>query len=85
MKAPTLKTYEEFIQHFEKDTDAFKMTVWKQYVFACKERDRLRAKDKRARDKKRDAIPPEQRKKIGRPRLHPPALPVEMPGVEFSA
>lgn len=68
MRPPTLKTYEEFITHFERDPDqTFRMMAWKQYEFACKERDRLNANHKRRRQQIRDAIPPEQRKKIGRP------------------
>ena len=73
MKPPTLKTFEEFIAHFEKDPDSeFKRYAWKQYEFACKERDRLREKHQRRRQKIREAIPPDQRKKIGRPRKTPP-------------
>lgn len=76
MRPPTLKTYEEFITEFEKDTDAaFKREVWKQYEFACKERDRLKDKHKRRRDKLRESIPLDQRKKLGRPRK----LPLETP------
>jgi hypothetical protein len=68
MRPPTLATYEEFIHHFENDTDnAFRLTAWKQYEFACKERDRLNANHKRRRLRIREAIPPEQRKKLGRP------------------
>lgn len=89
MKAPSLKTYEEFIAHFEKDTDSFKMTCWKQYEFACKERDRLREKLARRRNRIREAIPPEERKKVGRPRKNPQPTPpfqeTPAPGSEFSA
>lgn len=72
---PTLKTYEEFIFFYEKDTEDTKRELWKQYQFAMKERDRLREKDKRRQEKRkaiRDALPPEQRPKPGRPRKNPP-------------
>ena len=68
MKAPSLKTYEEFIDAFEKDTESDKRYYYAQYQFAMKERERLREKTKKQRLKKREAIPPDQRRRPGRPK-----------------
>lgn len=63
------KTFEELVTRFNQDTDgSFKKHVYDMFVFGCKERERLRLKDKRLRQKKRDAIAPELRRKPGRPR-----------------
>lgn len=82
---PTLKTFEEFISFYEKDTPENKMYLFKQYQFAMKERERLREKDKRYREKqkaKAALLPPKPKKPLGRPRKHPlPSSPAqEVPG-----
>lgn len=72
MFEPDLKTYEEFIAEFEKDPDgSFRQRMWKNYQFALKERERLREKDRRSRLRKREAIPVDQRRKVGRPKKEP--------------
>lgn len=65
---PTLKTYEEFIAFYEKDTPEVRQELYKQYQFAMKERERLRQKEKRHRDRIREEkakLPPVPRKKPG--------------------
>lgn len=65
---PTLKTVEEFCAFYEKDTPENKIWLFKQYEFAIKERQRLREKDKRNREKKKlakAALPPVPGKKRG--------------------
>lgn len=71
---PNLKTLEEFCAFYEKDTPENKAYLFRQYLFAIKERERLREKDKVYREKKkaeRAALPPQARKRPGRPRKHP--------------
>lgn len=66
----TIDSFEEFCAYYEKGT-AEKQYLWHEISFALKERERLRQKDKNRREKlkkAKEALPPEQRKKIGRPR-----------------
>lgn len=75
---PTLKTLEEFCAFYEKDGVEHKTWLFSQYQYAVKERQRYRDKDKRSRAKAKEAkaaLPPEQRKKPGRPRKHPLEIP----------
>lgn len=68
---PTLKTYEEFIAYYEKDSPGARQELYKNYQFAVKERQRLRNKDKKYREKKKEEkakLPPVPPKKKGRPR-----------------
>lgn len=68
---PDLKTYDEFIKHYEQDTEANKALLYKNYVFARKEAARKKAQYQRRKEKlrkEREALPPEQRPKPGRPR-----------------
>lgn len=84
---PSLKTLEEFIAFYEKDTPENKAWLFKQHQFAMKERERLRAKDKKRRLKEkevREKLPAEARKKVGRPRKHPLPQKVPAPGAEIS-
>jgi hypothetical protein len=65
---PNLKIYEEFCSYYEKDTPESKAWLFKQYEFAIKERQRLRDKDRRSREKKKlakAALPPVPGKKRG--------------------
>ena len=64
------KTFEEFTSRME-TSEEFRQHAYKHFIFAEKERVRLREKHKRLRQKQRDAIPPEQRRKVGRPRKNP--------------
>ena len=85
---PSLKTLEEFCAFYEKDTPENKAWLFEQYQFAMKERQRLRDKDRARRTKikkERENLPPEQRKKIGRPRKNPPPMNIPAPGAGDSA
>jgi len=65
---PDLKTLEEFCAFYEKDSVENKQWLFNQYCFAMKERDRLREKDKRSRQRKKEEkalLPPVPRKKPG--------------------
>jgi hypothetical protein len=65
---PTLKTFDDFLTCVKKDTPEVQQYLWKQIQFAEKERERLRAKDRRSRDKKKEEkalLPPVPRKKPG--------------------
>ena len=90
---PTLKTFEEFCAFYEKDSEDNKRLLFSQYQFAVKERDRLRDKDKRRRERiKEEAakLPPKEKKKPGpkgpwkHKRLNPDKE-TETPGVVDSA
>lgn len=65
---PPLKTLDEFCRYYEADTPANKLFLFKQYEFANKERERLRAKQQRSREKGRllkATLPPVPKKKPG--------------------
>ena len=80
---PDLKTLEEFIAFYEKDTPENKIWLFKQYQYAMKERQRYKLKGQkrhqRLKKERHDYLAqhPEERKKPGRPRKNPPpAAPV---------
>lgn len=70
---PDNLTFEQFCAIMESNNKERIEFLHKQYQFAIKERERLREKDRRKREKRKklkEALPPEQRPKIGRPRKH---------------
>lgn len=74
---PTIDSFEAFCAYYEKGHSE-KEYLWREISFALKERQRLREKDRKLREKKRkvrEALPPDQRKKPGRPRKNPIVLP----------
>ena len=80
-KRPTIETFEQFCAYYEKGEEE-KQYLWYQIEFALKERERQRQKDKKYRERKqaeRNALPPEQRKKPGRPRKHQPQIEASNP------
>lgn len=64
---PTLKTYEEFLEHMSKENEIVKRRFFDQIMFAQREAERLRAKNRRryyrqkaARDAAKEAAQQQQ-------------------------
>ena len=92
--APTLKTFEEFCEYYEKGSEDNKMWLYKQYQYAVKEKERYRIKDMKYREKKRQEaalLPPKPKKKPGpkgprKPKIPPSeSLIIQTPDADNSA
>jgi hypothetical protein len=81
MTEPNTESLDGFLSHFFFNDDVKpRIYLWQDHLFATKERNRLREKDKRRQERQkaiRNALPPEQRPKLGRPRKNPPLQPAE--------
>lgn len=53
---PDLKTFEEFIKHYEQDTEDDKKKLYKNYLFAKKESERKKAQYQRRKERKQKEI-----------------------------
>lgn len=53
---PTLKTYEEFLANMSKENDTTKRYYFEQIQFAEKERQRLRDKERRRRERIKELL-----------------------------
>lgn len=74
---PSILTLEDFCAFYEKGQKE-RDYLFNHVLFGIKERQRYRDKDRRSREKAKiakAALPPEQRKKIGRPRKDPNSPP----------
>jgi len=68
---PTMKTYEDFLQNYEKEPESVKKQLYKNYLFATKEVERKKAQYQRRKQRKHAeiaALPEHQRPKVGRPK-----------------
>lgn len=68
---PDLKTYEDFLQHYEKESEFTKRELYQNFVFAQKEVERKKRQYQRRKARRQEEIaklPEDERPKVGRPR-----------------
>jgi hypothetical protein len=73
-----MKTYDEFIHHYNQESESVKQSLYKNYLWVQKELLRKKAQYHRRRERYLANTPIEQRPKMGRPRKVP--LPPPIPG-----